>query len=306
MIGERLEEARKRKGLSIREVAEATKIRGDFLLAMEDNSFGIPLPEIYIRGFLKNYARFLNLDTNKVLTDYDAHLLGRATHAAGAGTGSSSRNSLGRMEIQHKEGTPGTGDVPEHRAVITEAPEDEGPEPELKFSLKSDAPASPVPPTRTLKRESSIMEQDSWNENKNLYMKIGLVFMAILLVSIVLVVMVQMLGKNADKPALNPELAATTTTMSSPVEPEPTGPAVQSASNDVITITATDSLTLIVEQTIDRKRLYSGTLIAGETLSLEKDGPVAIRFSSGAAMRIEKGGQRYNIPQTGMGRTVIE
>ena len=115
MIGERLEEARKRKGLSIREVAEATKIRGDFLLAMEDNSFGIPLPEIYIRGFLKNYARFLNLDTNKVLTDYDAHLLGRATHAAGAGTGSSSRNSLGRMEIQHKEGTPGTGDVPEHR-----------------------------------------------------------------------------------------------------------------------------------------------------------------------------------------------
>ena len=82
MIGERLEEARKRKGLSIREAAEATKIRGDFLLEMEDNSFDIPLPQIYIRGFLKNYARFLKLDPNKILTDYDAQMLGRRNQVA--------------------------------------------------------------------------------------------------------------------------------------------------------------------------------------------------------------------------------
>ena len=30
-IGERLEEARKKRGLSLREAAEATKIRGDYL-----------------------------------------------------------------------------------------------------------------------------------------------------------------------------------------------------------------------------------------------------------------------------------
>ncbi|MDP5080533.1 MAG: helix-turn-helix domain-containing protein, partial [Opitutales bacterium] len=44
-IGERLEEARKRKGISLREAAEATKIRGDFLGYFEQNKFDFELPE---------------------------------------------------------------------------------------------------------------------------------------------------------------------------------------------------------------------------------------------------------------------
>ncbi len=307
MIGERLEEARKRKGVSIREVAETTKIRGDYLLAMEDNSFDIPLPEIYIRGFLRNYARFLNLDSSRLLTDYEAHLLGKTVHPSGSGTQSSGQKSLGRVEIPNQGEAPTSGHVPEDRAVITEAPESDGPDPELTFNLNKGSPASGPPPARKLKRESSIMEQDVWNENKTLYMKIGLVFMAILLVSIILVIMIQMLSGKGDTPELNPELATTQTTqVQNPVISEPTSSALETSSSNIITISATDSLTLIVEQTLDRKRLYSGTLIAGESLSLEKEGPVSIRFSSGSAMQIEKDGNQYNIPQTGMGRTVIE
>ena len=60
-IGERLEEARKRKGISIREAAETTKIRGDYLQKFEANSFAIDLPPLYIRGFVRTYARFLEL-----------------------------------------------------------------------------------------------------------------------------------------------------------------------------------------------------------------------------------------------------
>ena len=55
-IGERLEEARKKKGISIREAAEATKIRGDYLQQFENNRFDINLTEIYVRGFLRAYA----------------------------------------------------------------------------------------------------------------------------------------------------------------------------------------------------------------------------------------------------------
>jgi transcriptional regulator with XRE-family HTH domain len=69
-IGERLEEARKRKGISIREAAEATKIRGDYLHKMESNSFDLNLPEIYIRGFLRNYAVYLKINADKLLADY--------------------------------------------------------------------------------------------------------------------------------------------------------------------------------------------------------------------------------------------
>jgi transcriptional regulator with XRE-family HTH domain len=71
-IGERLEEARKSKGISIREAAEATKVRGDYLHKFESNQFDINLPEIYVRGFLRNYATYLGLSAEKVVNDYNA------------------------------------------------------------------------------------------------------------------------------------------------------------------------------------------------------------------------------------------
>ena len=77
-IGERFEEARKRKGISLREAAEATKIRSDFLGNIEQDKFDFELPDIYKRGFLKNYARYLKLDPENILTDYHAHVLGKS------------------------------------------------------------------------------------------------------------------------------------------------------------------------------------------------------------------------------------
>jgi cytoskeleton protein RodZ len=77
-IGERLLEARQRRGVSIREAAEATKVRGDYLTAMENNQFdSIPLADVYRRGFLKIYARFLRLDGERVVGDFNALLSAR-------------------------------------------------------------------------------------------------------------------------------------------------------------------------------------------------------------------------------------
>lgn len=70
-IGERLEEARKRKGISIREAAEATKVRGDYLHKFESNQFDINLPDIYVRGFLRTYANYLKLPADKLVADYN-------------------------------------------------------------------------------------------------------------------------------------------------------------------------------------------------------------------------------------------
>ncbi len=69
-IGQQLEEARKHLGLSLREAAEATKVRGDILLRFENDDFDFDLPEVYKRGFLRLYARFLKLDTHSVMQDY--------------------------------------------------------------------------------------------------------------------------------------------------------------------------------------------------------------------------------------------
>ena len=92
-IGERLEEARKKKGISIREAAEATKIRGDYLQKFEGNQFDIGLTEIYVRGFLKSYAVFLKLPADRILNDYAS--LGRGE----ARPRQPSREVYGRMDL---------------------------------------------------------------------------------------------------------------------------------------------------------------------------------------------------------------
>lgn len=97
-IGERLEEARKRRGISIREASEATKIRGDFLLSFENNQPDIGLPEVYVRGFLRNYANFLKIDAEKIVTDFNATMIAAAKAAR-----RDSRELFGRMEIPDRQ-----------------------------------------------------------------------------------------------------------------------------------------------------------------------------------------------------------
>jgi cytoskeletal protein RodZ len=92
-IGERLEEARKKKGISIREAAEATKIRGDYLSKFENNQFDINLTELYVRGFLRTYSQFLRLPSDRILNDYAA--LGRGE----ARPRQPSREIYGRMDV---------------------------------------------------------------------------------------------------------------------------------------------------------------------------------------------------------------
>ena len=92
-IGERLEDARKKKGISIREAAEATKIRGDYLQKFESNQFDIGLTEIYTRGFLRTYANYLKLPADRLLTDYAS--LGRGD----ARPRPPNREVYGRMDI---------------------------------------------------------------------------------------------------------------------------------------------------------------------------------------------------------------
>ena len=79
-LGERLQEARQRLGVTVREAADVTKIRGDFLQAMEANQFeSIPLADVYKRGFVKIYAKYLRLDEEKAVADFNAHHSVRAS-----------------------------------------------------------------------------------------------------------------------------------------------------------------------------------------------------------------------------------
>ncbi len=103
-IGERLEEARKRKGISLREAAEAIKIRTDFLAAFEKDDFGFNLPDVYKQGFLRTYAKYLGIDDNQIVIDYQAKMQ------------TLSRSNFLKKDIKEEEGqTTGT---PQRQKVL--------------------------------------------------------------------------------------------------------------------------------------------------------------------------------------------
>lgn len=279
-IGERLEEARKRKGISIREVSEATKIRGDYLMSMEDNTMEIPLPEIYRRGFLKNYAKYLKLDPDKLLTDYVAQQKGRALHRERTVAGED-RPVFGRMEIEEEE--PAPAPVPPESGPAT-----------AREGASPDEPSRQEPPPRP----APILTDNT------LYLKIAAGLMGTALVVLLVIVLVNLLrsGDEVADPVAGP---------ATPAAVEETGPAGQGAAgaeaarSPTITLRATEDVTVIVDDVVTRERLFRGILRAGETQLIEREGAVNIKFSDGGALVIETGGETVRPSTAGMGQIQI-
>jgi cytoskeleton protein RodZ len=71
-IGLELQEARKRRGLSIEQLAALTKIRHTHLRALESNDFDHLPGTVYTRGFVKAYAREVGLDPGVIVARYAA------------------------------------------------------------------------------------------------------------------------------------------------------------------------------------------------------------------------------------------
>ena len=71
-IGHILREARENKGLSLEEAQAKTRISVRYLTALENGQYSALPTAVHVRGFLRNYARFLGLDPQPLLTRYAA------------------------------------------------------------------------------------------------------------------------------------------------------------------------------------------------------------------------------------------
>jgi len=67
-LGDLLRRAREEKGLSLDQAMEATRIRKEFLEALEEEDLNRLPGEVYVKGFLRNYASYLGLDPEEVLS----------------------------------------------------------------------------------------------------------------------------------------------------------------------------------------------------------------------------------------------
>ncbi|MGH2700638.1 MAG: helix-turn-helix domain-containing protein [Actinomycetota bacterium] len=69
-MGAYLRDARRRRRVSIDRAAEQTRIRPDYLMRMESDEFDFLAPA-YVRGFLRTYARFLRVNEEPLIDEFD-------------------------------------------------------------------------------------------------------------------------------------------------------------------------------------------------------------------------------------------
>ncbi len=70
-LGHILREARETKGLTLAEVQAETRISPRYLEALESGEYDLLPTQTHVRGFLRNYARFLGLDPEPLLERYE-------------------------------------------------------------------------------------------------------------------------------------------------------------------------------------------------------------------------------------------
>ena len=75
-VGEFFRQVRETKGLTVDEVSSKTRIRSDFVKALEEGNFSKLPDQVFARGFVRSYARSLGLDEEDAIQ--------RFTKSAGA------------------------------------------------------------------------------------------------------------------------------------------------------------------------------------------------------------------------------
>lgn len=247
-VGQKLEEARKRLGLSLREAAEATKVRGDVLLHFETNNFQFDLPEVYKRGFLRLYARLLKLDTQAIMQEYIAiQTQNGQPQRARISHETLKRELFGHIHLDENETT-------EEVTTNNEDP----------FSDESTHELNQGKPKLKLSRT-------------------GIIILTALTISILTTIA---------------GIVIFSQTNSDPV-PANMASAVKTIKED-ITLIATGDVYVVVRQENNREKLFSGPLKKGESIHLQKEGPIKIQHTQGENLLLEKNGHRYAMSTNGL------
>jgi transcriptional regulator with XRE-family HTH domain len=75
-FAEQLRKARLKKGASLQQIAAKSRIDIKFLEAIDNGNFGF-LPELYVKAFIKQYAKAIDLDEQETIKKYEDALAGK-------------------------------------------------------------------------------------------------------------------------------------------------------------------------------------------------------------------------------------
>jgi cytoskeleton protein RodZ len=263
-IGQKLQEARKKRGLSIKDASDYLKIKVDFLNNFENDRFDFNLPEVYMYGFLKLYVNYLKLDAKALMAQYSEL---KQLNPQG-GYQRESRESLGRMQFNKK---PQLIDdrLSTNFKVIENDPGlsmEEGP---AAFSSKP-------------------------SYKKPLFFFLGLAFLGIICILLTL-----LWGWWHKRSGSATEVSVHT----APAEiSDNRDPSANDFVEETLTLSADNDVHVVIRQDVDKQRLFSGTIGPKQPQTLSRKGPVKIHFSDGTSLIIQKAnGQKIKPARSGVG-----
>jgi cytoskeletal protein RodZ len=285
-LGEKLAEARMKKGISIQEASEKTKIRVSFLEAFEQNNFEIDLPDIYKKGFIKNYADLLDLNTDETATDYTRE------------SGGSFMNNR-KTETQDNFGKVDLGST---SAETTKEPSN------APIENSNATPQAESLGFRKLK-EPRRSQSDSSGEkgDKMLLAAVGVSVAAVLLV-VGFLVWIFGPDKKTDNQVADSSQAPKESQNATVGEPGPTGPTttVSTIQTETLGLEARggDVKVILMDKATGNK-IFDRTILDGEAVSVPKTGPLTILFTDGDKVYVRLKGKLFKMPKSGAGRSLI-
>ncbi len=81
-LGETIKQAREAKGLTLDQVADATKISKAYLRAVEENAYSKIPAEVFIKGTIRAYGNFLGMDGMRLVEEYKVNAHGLSPEQA--------------------------------------------------------------------------------------------------------------------------------------------------------------------------------------------------------------------------------
>jgi len=267
-LGAQFLEARKAKGVTLRDAADVTKIRADVLQNIENGNFDFDLPDVYKRGFIRIYAHFLRLDPAAIMTEYTRLSANLARKEPKGG-------HLGRIAADLSVGAPA---APSEN--IESRYDDE------KADLNSSTAPLPIDT-----KPAGVGERSP-------YIKIGAIAAAFALLVIILVIVFGG-GSSASEEIANPELSSTPAApAASGVVTAETVDASQKAaagSYEFTIVALADTYALLYAESNLVKPLFGGNLQAGQRKTFTVSEPVILDLIDAERVKLERNGKPVNL-----------
>ena len=264
-LGDKLKEAREAMSLSVRDAADATRLRADIINNMESGKFDYDLPEIYKRGFLRIYSAFLKLDTPSILAEYES--LTRTVSR----DDSAFRHILQRSV--HRDNSSVSA-YPERAAAI-----------ESRYGDEAEEDSA-----------SGKSGDDSLR-----YMKLGSLFLGMILAALVIVLIVSLLVKCGDSSLEeNPDIASVASpNQLSAVDvsvPVSATPAVDGKKKlHLVVIAAEDTYVIAYPENDEQKRFMSGPMQKGERREFDSEVPIILQVTDAERIKLERNSKAIDL-----------